>query len=64
MKKVKKVMKADLVVFDPNRVIDQSTMTQPMLEPVGISSVFVNGVAVVGKVTGERPGVVLRNKSK
>jgi len=63
---VKAGMKADLVVFDPNRVIDQSTMAQPMLEPVGISSVFVNGVAVVGggKVTGERPGVVLRNRSR
>ncbi len=62
---VKAGMKADVVVFDPNRVIDHSTMTQPTLEPVGISSVFVNGVAVVdeGKVRGERSGIVLRYNS-
>jgi N-acyl-D-amino-acid deacylase len=61
---IKTGMKADIVIFDPNKVIDQSTMTQPMLEPIGVSSVFVNGVAVVDeeKVTGERPGVVLRNQ--
>jgi N-acyl-D-amino-acid deacylase len=60
---VKAGMKADLVIFDPDSVIDQSTMTQPRLEPVGILRVFVNGVAVVdeGKVTGERPGAVLRH---
>jgi len=58
-------MKADLVIFDPNKVIDQSTMTQPMLEPIGVFSVFVNGVAVVdgGKATGERSGKVLRHDS-
>jgi N-acyl-D-amino-acid deacylase len=63
---IKAGMKADVVIFDPNRVIDQSTMTQPMLEPVGISSVFVNGVAVVdeGKATGERSGVVLMNRRR
>ncbi|MCI0388108.1 MAG: D-aminoacylase [Acidobacteria bacterium] len=62
---VKAGMKADLVIFDPKNVIDQSTMTQPMLEPVGILSVFVNGVAVVnnGKVTGERSGAVLRHNA-
>jgi N-acyl-D-aspartate/D-glutamate deacylase len=60
---IKAGMKADVVVFDPNRVIDHSTMAQPMLEPSGVSSVFVNGIAVVdeGKVTGEHSGVVLRH---
>ncbi|MGH9837656.1 MAG: N-acyl-D-amino-acid deacylase family protein [Blastocatellia bacterium] len=59
-------MKADIVIFDPNRVIDRSTMTQPMIEPVGVSHVFVNGVAVVdaGKVTGERSGMILRHGAK
>ncbi len=59
---IKTGMKADVVVLEPHRVVDQSTMIQPMLEPVGIMRVFVNGVAVVeeGKVTGERSGVVLR----
>jgi N-acyl-D-amino-acid deacylase len=62
---IKAGMKADVVVFDPGRVIDHSTMTQPVLEPAGISSVFVNGVAVVsgGKVTSERSGMVLRHNA-
>jgi N-acyl-D-amino-acid deacylase len=56
-------MKADLVLFDPNKVLDQSTMTQPTLEPVGIVYVLVNGAVVVngGKMTGERPGAILRH---
>ena len=59
-------MKADVVIFDPNQVIDRSTMTQPMIEPVGVSHVFVNGMAVVdaGKVTGERSGKILRHNVK
>ncbi len=58
-------MKADVVVFDPNQVMDQSTMTQPMLEPVGIRYVLVNGRLVVneGRVTGEHVGVVLRHSA-
>lgn len=55
-------MKGDVVVFDPNKVTDLSTMAQPTLEPAGIMFVFVNGRAVVaeGKVTGERSGAILR----
>ncbi|MFN0087309.1 MAG: N-acyl-D-amino-acid deacylase family protein [Blastocatellia bacterium] len=57
--------KADIVLFDPKTVIDRSTMTQPMSEPIGISHVLVNGRLVVegGSVTGERPGKVLRHSS-
>lgn len=53
---------ADLVVFDPETVIDRSTFEDPHQYPVGIPHVFVGGVAVVrdGAVTGARPGVVLR----
>jgi N-acyl-D-amino-acid deacylase len=52
---------ADMVLFDPDTVIDRSTFAEPMLTPVGIEKVFVNGVAVWsdGKATGERPGRVL-----
>ncbi len=59
-------MKADVVIFDPEKVLDQSTMTQPFVEPVGIAEVFVNGVAVVaaGKVTGAVPGAALRKQAK
>ncbi len=52
---------ADLVLFDPDTVIDRSTFAEPTQTPVGIEKVFVNGVAVWndGKATGERPGRVL-----
>lgn len=57
-------MKADLVVFDPATVNDTATFTNPHQYAVGVSHVFVNGVAVVdeGKVTGARPGRVLRHR--
>ncbi len=52
---------ADLVVFDPVTVIDRATFTDPLLHPVGIEHVFVDGHAVVrdGTDTGARPGRVL-----
>lgn len=55
--------KADLVLFDPNRVIDRSTFKEPQLIAEGINQVFVNGVQVwgEGKVTTARPGRALRH---
>lgn len=52
---------ADLVLFDPERVIDRATFAQPLELPAGIPAVFVNGVQVWGedKPTGARPGRVL-----
>jgi N-acyl-D-amino-acid deacylase len=59
---IKPGLKADIVVFDQEKVIDRSTMTQPGLEPAGISYVFVNGAVVLdgGELTGERSGAILR----
>jgi N-acyl-D-amino-acid deacylase len=56
--------KADIVLFDRNRVIDRSTFQQPQLTSEGISRVFVNGVEVwrEGAATGNRPGRALRHK--
>jgi hypothetical protein len=56
-------MKADVVVFDPRRVLDRSTAEQPQARPAGIDYVFVNGVAVVdaGRPTAARPGRALRS---
>lgn len=52
---------ADLVLFDPDTVLDRSTFAEPTLTPAGIEKVFVNGVAVWsdGQATGKRPGRVL-----
>jgi N-acyl-D-amino-acid deacylase len=53
--------KADLVLFNPDTVIDRSTFEEPTLLPEGIEKVFVNGVLVWSErnATGERPGRVL-----
>ena len=52
---------ADLVLFNPDTVIDRSTYTNPTALPAGIEKVFVNGVLVwdSDKPTGERPGLDL-----
>lgn len=52
---------ADLVLFDPDTIIDRATFAKPAELPVGIEKVFVNGVLVWnhGKTTGARPGRVL-----
>jgi len=54
---------ADLVLFDPAVVIDQSTIERPEAPPLGIPAVMVSGVWVIedGKVTGKHPGRVLRS---
>lgn len=56
-------MHADLVVFDPERVIDRATYEHPFVRPDGIRDVYVNGRGVLreGELTGARPGRVLRN---
>jgi N-acyl-D-amino-acid deacylase len=52
---------ADLVLFDPDTIIDRATFAKATELPVGIEKVFVNGVLVwnQGKTTGARPGRVL-----
>ncbi len=56
---------ADIVIFDPAKVRDKATFTEPHQFSEGFDLVLVNGVAVVqnGKVTGARPGRVIRNQS-
>lgn len=55
-------LKADITVFDPARIRDRSTFTDPTHYSEGVRYVFVNGRAVVadGKITGARPGEVVR----
>lgn len=56
---------ADLVVFDPARILDVGTYENPNIPPAGISHVFVNGTHVVcdGQHTGARPGRPLRRNA-
>ena len=53
---------ADVVVFDPQIVADRSTFASPNELAVGMRWVLVNGVPVIadGKMTGAKPGQVLR----
>lgn len=52
---------ADVTVFDPLRVKDRSTFTEPMQKPEGIEYVFVRGELIVdrGRITDARPGRAL-----
>jgi N-acyl-D-amino-acid deacylase len=53
---------ADVVVFDPEHIIDRATYSKPFQYGEGIVFVLVNGKLVLeeGKHTGERPGRALR----
>jgi N-acyl-D-aspartate/D-glutamate deacylase len=53
---------ADLAVFDPAKVRDRATYTDPHQLAEGMSYVLVNGIVVVddGKFTNATPGRVLR----
>jgi len=55
-------MYADVMLFDPNTIIDKATYEKPHQLSVGVKYVFVNGVAVVrdGRVTGAKPGKIVR----
>lgn len=59
---LKQGMWADVVVFDPATVHDLATFADPNQLSQGMDYVLVNGVAVIdqGKMTGTRPGKVLR----
>jgi len=62
---LKKGNAADIVVFDPSRVIDRATYESPHHYPEGIIHVLVNGRFVIrdGVHTGARPGVPLQRAS-
>jgi len=53
---------ADVVVFDPDAIIDHATFDAPQQYATGVSHVLVNGVRVLanGEHTGARPGRVVR----
>ena len=54
--------KADVIIFDPNTIIDHATFERPHQLSTGVRDVFVNGVAVLrnNAHTGAKPGAVVR----
>jgi N-acyl-D-amino-acid deacylase len=58
---LKKGYWADVVIFNPDVVIDRSTFLQPHQYPAGIQDVLVNGQIVIhnGVHTGAKPGQVV-----
>ncbi len=60
--KIAKGMIADVVVFNPKTIADRATPQRPTELSVGMVHVIVNGLPVLanGKLTGRRPGSVLR----
>ena len=54
--------RADLLVFDPQKVADTATYSDPHRYAVGIPHVLVNGIPVIrdGAFTGAKPGQGLR----
>jgi N-acyl-D-amino-acid deacylase len=57
--------RADLVLFDPDSVVDRATPQHPERPSAGIEAVWVAGQKVLerGRDTGARPGVVIRRSS-
>lgn len=53
---------ADVVVFDPAKIIDHATFEKPHQYATGMVHVFVNGTQVLknGEHTGAKPGQVVR----
>ncbi|MDB4906816.1 MAG: D-aminoacylase domain protein [Gemmatimonadetes bacterium] len=53
---------ADVVLFDPNTLVDKATFEQPLQLSAGVIEVWVNGTPVWkgGQHTGALPGVALR----
>jgi len=64
--RIQKGYYADIVIFDPDTVMDMSTWQDPHRYPVGIPYVIVNGELVIenGEHTGRLPGRILRHELK
>ena len=57
-------LRADIVVFDYDRIQDAATWAKPTASPTGIDEVIVNGVPTIvgGRYSGARAGAVLRHR--
>jgi N-acyl-D-amino-acid deacylase len=56
-------LRADIVVFDAQKIADRATYADPSAAPTGVRDVLVNGVTELrdGQLTGARAGMVLRH---
>jgi N-acyl-D-amino-acid deacylase len=63
---LKEGMAADIVIFDENKVNDNSTFESPHQFSIGFTFVLVNGKLIIedNKHTGERGGIILYGASK
>lgn len=61
---IREGMDADIVIFNPNVIIDKSSFRYPFEKPEGIEYVIVNGKIVIekGHYTGKTAGRVIRRK--
>jgi N-acyl-D-amino-acid deacylase len=59
---IKEGMKADLAIFDAQKIIDRATTSEPTAAPEGMEYVLVNGALVLdgGKMTAARSGRALK----
>jgi dihydroorotase/N-acyl-D-amino-acid deacylase len=57
-------LKADIIVFDPDKIRDVATFEDPHRFGEGVSEVIVNGIPVMtdGVLTSALPGRVLRGQ--
>jgi N-acyl-D-aspartate/D-glutamate deacylase len=55
-------MAADVVIFDPSKIADQATVTEPARPCEGVTMVIINGIVVAnnGRRVADRAGKVLR----
>jgi N-acyl-D-amino-acid deacylase len=60
---IRKGAYADIVIFDPEKIIDKATFKNPFLKPEGIHYVFINGVPALRErhLTGSNSGKILRH---
>jgi N-acyl-D-amino-acid deacylase len=62
--RIKKGAVADITIFDPETIADNSKFTDPHYYPSGVQYVFVNGQVTVdqGEMTATRAGRLIRKK--
>ncbi len=62
---IREGFKADITIFDKDKVTDKATFTDPHNYPDGILYVIVNGAIVIedGEHTGRLPGKTLRHRA-